>query len=139
MPAPTNQLKRTAIYVDGETLLVSPRVSITATTAGNAVEFPAIAQGTYKAVVSYDAITGYVAGTAFWTLNLQVATTNAGPWTTVASAPLEAQGLTEAVTSGREVQQSAPDAAFVRAELALTGGAGALNHEVFLSPTCHGG
>ena len=136
MPAPTGQLKRTSQAYDADADFFTPRVTIAATTATNAIEFDVIPQGAYKAQVFNGAYTGYVAGTAEWSVEFQVANAAAGPWVTINSTPLNgADGDTADISlSGKEVQQAVPDAAFARLNAVLTGAAGPLSYEASIVP-----
>jgi len=140
MPAPTGQLKRTHQSYDAEVDFASSRVTLSATTATTGFAFDVISQGAYKVQVSADAYTGFVAGTAHWSVDVQVSGTLAGTYTTVVSSPIGATGsTTDVILSGREVQQTLATAAFIRLNVVKTGTPGNLSYEASICPVSFGG
>ena len=122
------------------TLRAHDAVALTATNLGVPVEYAFTAEESIKVIINQNAYTGYVAGTAQWTLSFQASLTVAGTYTEVSTIPASvAAGL---LTSGQErflsceqINKIVPNARFLRAVATLTGAAGALTYGAYLVPS----
>ena len=122
------------------TLRAFDAAAIAVTTIGTPIEYPLTAEESIKVIVNQGAYSGYVAGTAQWTISFQASATLAGTYTEIRSIlPFVAAGLLnsgqELFISGEQTNKIVPNARFLRAVATLTGAAGALTYGAFLVPT----
>ena len=122
------------------TLRAFDATAITVTTIGTPIEYALTAEESIKVIVNQGAYSGYVAGTAQWTISFQASATLAGTYTEIRSIlPFVAAGLLnsgqELFISGEQTNKIVPNARFLRAVATLTGAAGALTYGAYLVPT----
>ena len=122
------------------TLRAFDAAAIAVTTIGTPIEYPLTAEESIKVIVNQGAYSGYVAGTAQWTISFQASATLAGTYTEIRSIlPFVAAGLLnsgqELFISGEQTNKIVPNARFLRAVATLTGAAGALTYGAYLVPT----
>jgi hypothetical protein len=110
--------------------------AVAATTSETAIAFPITKVENCVMVLQLQAVTGFVAGTATWSFDVEVATALAGPFTkvgTVTPASGAAQDLMVPVL-GYAVSKLLPNASFVRVSATKTGTVGNLSYAAYLSP-----
>lgn len=106
---------------------------VAATTSEAPILFPARKTGYVKARILHQAITGFVAGTAQWTLTIEAGATSGGTFTPIRTITLAGTKADfEAAIAGIEVSQRVPNAEFLRVTATLTGAAGPLTYGVHL-------
>lgn len=106
---------------------------VAATTSEAPILFASRKTKVFKARILHQAITGFVAGTAQWTLTIEAGATSGGTFTPIRSITLGgAQADFEAAIAGLEVTQRVPNAEFLRVTATLTGAAGPLTYGVHL-------
>jgi hypothetical protein len=126
---------RRAITFDKELELRSIKLAaISATTNQTAIAFPATKQLDFKAVIQVATHTGYVAGTAEWTIEVQASADNA-TFKRVGNPVTPAGSIVnfEIALSGRSIENIVPDAAYVRVIATKTGSPGNLTYGAFLT------
>ena len=122
------------------TLRAFDAAAIAVTTIGVPIEYPLTAEESLKVIINQGAYSGYVAGTAQWTISFQASLTFAGTYVEVATIPaLVAAGLLssgqERFLSSEQINKFVPNARFLRSVATLTGAAGALTYGAYLVPT----
>ena len=122
------------------TLRAFDAVAIAVTTIGIPIEYPLTAEESLKVIINQGAYSGYVAGTAQWTISLQASLTLGGSYLEVATIPAAiAAGLLssgqERFLSSEQINKIAPNARFLRAVATLTGSAGTFTYGAYLVPT----
>lgn len=112
--------------------------AITATTSGTGIQFYPRKHEAFKVVLAVGAYTGYSAGTAEWTITVEVSNLVGGTYTvvgTLAPATLAgAAGETEIVLGGGQIASLDADADFIRVTATKTGSPGALSYGAFIVP-----
>lgn len=112
--------------------------AISATTNGTALAIDATDIIEYDVVVNPVAYTGFVAGTAQWTISVGAATTVGGTYNTVTSIVLDGTTTQRFIAlSGAMVSGVTPGAKFLRVTATKTGTPGNLQFGAFLS-SCAG-
>ena len=132
MPFPTGTRSQKARQFDAQLELRSvDDTALAATTATDAISFDADKQDLFKVVVNMPvAYTGYVADTSHWEVEVQAATAQAGPYTTVGSIDLkDIADSREVALSGYEIGRlfNWEDVEFVRLNVAKVGTPGDLS------------
>ena len=109
--------------------------AITATTTGTPVELLPADDASCKAIIKYQAYTGYAAGTAEWVISIEAADNVAGPFAQVGSIALDGgPSVREIAFTGAQVHSLVPDATHLQVTATLVGGAGALTYGVDVIP-----
>jgi hypothetical protein len=110
--------------------------AISATTTGASIQFDATKLIDYDMIVSQLAVTGFVAGTAYWSVAIQAATTQGGTYTTISSVDLGAtQGKKFLPLNGMQVNGLVPGATWLRVVATKVGTPGNLQFGAFLTET----
>lgn len=109
--------------------------AIAATTNGTAVELYPISFQTCAVAVAAASYTGYVAGTAQWTISVEVSDAEAGTYSPIGSAVIPGDGgLFEVPISGFAASQANSEATWMRVVATLTGLAGSLSYGAWVTP-----
>jgi hypothetical protein len=111
--------------------------AVAATTSETAIALAATKEGSFEAVIDVAAHTGYAAGTAQWTISVEVSDTLGGTYVSVGSFVVT--GVAKRIQlpmSGQYCQQLKADAAYVRVTATKTGSPGNLSYGAFLNYTC---
>lgn len=108
--------------------------AVAATTTSTPIAFDATKVLSFGTLVSFAAVTGYVAGTAYWSIAIQASATQGGTYTTVASIDLGA-GPRERVIAlnGPGVSGIVPDAKWFRVVATKVGTPGNLQFGAFFT------
>jgi len=108
--------------------------AISATTSETGVSFASTLQQAYKALITVFAYTGYVVSTAVWVITIEVATTQGGSYSTIATyTTLGTAAEIEVPLSGLQIQQILSGALWMRVTATKTGSPGSLSYGAFLS------
>lgn len=111
--------------------------AINATASAAAIEFDSRKVDMFKVVLNHAAIASVAAGTAEWTIAIQVSATQGGTYTTIASRVLgAAAGEFEFSFSGTEVAQLLATARWMRVTATKAGSVGDLTYGVQIYPGC---
>jgi hypothetical protein len=100
---------------------------------GTAIQIAVRKSLDYRVVINSRGYTGFVAGTAFYTVIIEVSATAGGTYTEVARLNLApTAGLTEIPLSGSQVNYVVPTAEFIRHRVVITGTPAGLNFAAYL-------
>ncbi|MEH1821524.1 MAG: hypothetical protein V7L31_20995 [Nostoc sp.] len=132
---------RRAILLDASLILrdFTTAVAISATTAETAISNTNVAELLYyKAVVDVAAHTGYVAGSAQWTITIEASADNSTFVPVGTVIPIGVANRFQIPLSGEWVEKNLPSAAYpniiyVRAKATKIGSPGNLNYGAFLT------
>lgn len=132
---------RRAILLDASLILrdFTLGIAISATTAETAINNTNAAElRYYKAVVDVAAYTGYIAGTAQWTITIEASADNVTFVPVGTVTPTGAAGRFQVPLSGEWVEKNLPNASYpninyLRAKATKTGTPGNLNYGAFLT------
>lgn len=112
--------------------------AISATTAETGIKFAARKQEAFKVCISAAAYSGYSAGTAQWTITVEVSNALGGSYNVVATlSPAVAAGAaieTEIVLGGDQVADIDPDCTHIRVQATKTGSPGNLTYGAWIVP-----
>lgn len=136
LPRPANTSQIDALT----TLRAYDAAALSATTNGTPVEYPFTAEEAVKVIINQAAYSSYAAGTAEWTLSLQVSDATAGTYVTVATIlPALAAGTSEngqeVFLSGEQINKAVANARFLRLVCTKTGSPGNLTVGAYLVPS----
>ena len=114
--------------------------ALSATGNGTPIEYPLTAEESVKVIINQAAYSSYSAGSAEWTLSLQVSNAVAGTYVTVASIlPALAAGAAsngqEVFLSGEQINKAVAGARFLRIVATKTGSPGNLTFGAYLVPS----
>lgn len=114
--------------------------AVSSTTSETGIEFAVRKQETFRVVINAAAYTSHSAGSAEWTITIEVSDVVGGTYTTVATLdPATAAGAAIQVPidiSGGEVAAIDADAAFIRVTATKTGSPGNLTYGAYIVPNC---
>lgn len=134
MPRSTIANRQSAIFDKLLELYDASLVAISATANGAPVFFDQRTVQEYEVVINSLAYTGFVAGTALWSIALQASATQGGTYTTVATVNLDGTAKRNFLTSsGMMVTQTVPDAQWLRILATKTGAPGPLQFGAFIA------
>lgn len=137
MPASTIGDRRFIQYDNALELRARDAAALSATTSGTAIAFAARKQSDFEAVVDVAAHTGYTAGSALWTISIEVSDTSGGTYVSVGSIALTGVAKRFQIPlSGQWIAQLKSDAAFIRVTATKTGSPGNLSYGAFLNYSC---
>lgn len=116
-------------------LYLKERGEVTATTTEAALsEFNPLNNGNYRVVINHAAYTGYVAGTAQWTIAVE-ASSDGTTYSTIASFVSDGTaGRKEFLLSPYEINQVVSGAKFMRVRATKTGSPGNLTYAAYILP-----
>jgi hypothetical protein len=108
--------------------------ALSATTSETGISLNSIKEQAFKAVVSVAAYTGYVVSTAVWTITIEVATTQGGSYSTIATyTTLGTAAEIEVPLSGFQIAQILAGALWIRVTATKTGSPGNLTYGAFVT------
>jgi hypothetical protein len=136
LPRPANTSQIDALT----TLRAYDAAAISATTNGTPIEYPFTAEESVKVIINQAAYSSYSAGTAEWTLSLQVSNATAGTYVTIATIlPALAAGAAsngqEVFLSGEQINKAVSGARFLRIVATKTGSPGNLTFGSYVVPS----
>jgi len=110
--------------------------ALSATTSETGVSVAITKFEDFSLVLQVQAISAFVAGTAFWTLTAEVSTTLGGTYVPVGSIDLTSGSADDYLIplSGYTIGKVVPNAAFIRVTATKTGSPGNLTYAAYLSP-----
>jgi hypothetical protein len=136
MPLSTIADRRATIRDDLLTLRDDAATAISATTSGTAIAIAATKLLNFDCRIVADAYTSYTAGSAEWAVALQASADNS-TFVTVGSMTLDSTAREYRIsTSGQEIQDLVPSAAFLRVTATKTGTPGNLTYGAYLTIPC---
>ena len=109
--------------------------AISATTSETGIEHPVRELDLYKAIIVFDAFTGYVATTAEWRVQVEVSDIVGGTYTAVSDAIAlvgSGSGRVEIPLSGGLIEYLDADSNFIRVTATKVGSPGDLTYGAFL-------
>lgn len=112
--------------------------AIAVTTSGTPIPLASTRELEFHAVVNVQPYTGFVAGTAYWAITIEIADTLSGPYKPVGTVQTTGeQHQYRLPLSGpwiEDIDGAGYNAAYIRVTATLTGAAGPLQFGCFLAP-----
>lgn len=136
MPTSTTANRRAKHYDAANELRPQQLPAVSATTNGTATPVIAPAIAEFKAVINTAPYSGFAVGTAYWEAAIEASADNV-TFVEVAKTPLKAATFAhEIALSGQSIEQTVPNAQFLRLVARKVGTPGDLAYSGYLSPDC---